>query len=80
MLHERWAAAEEARNEHQDGDADQDVHADVVWVDVQDRHPLPEAGLHAYPDGEGEQAETDELERSEGDEGKQWAISLSIHS
>lgn len=65
MLHEGRAAAEKARYEHQNGYAEQDVDADVVRVDVQDSHPLLEAGLHAYPDGEGEQAKTDELKAEE---------------
>lgn len=61
VFHEGRAATEEARNEHQDGDSDENVNANVVRVDVEDGDPFLKAGLDTNPNGEGKQPQPDEL-------------------
>lgn len=61
VFHEGTATAEEGEDHDQGAGADQDVHADVVLVDVQQGDPLIETGLGSDVDREGEQPGADNL-------------------
>jgi hypothetical protein len=63
MFHKCRAASEEASYQHHNRDGNQNVHADEVRVNVENLHPLAEVRLDSDPDWEGEQSQSDQLER-----------------
>lgn len=65
MFHQGRAAAQEGENHDEGAGPDQDVHPDVVLVDVQQPDPLVDARLGPDVDREGEQPGADDLGEKE---------------